>query len=214
MCDNIFREVKNSMNRIITIGREFGSGGRELARHIAGITGFAYYDREIISEIAKRTSLSEKYIQNVAEHKPVIPFPIHTGRTFWAVIPDYGQDVQKEQHAIIRELAEKSDCVIVGRGADYILRDSNPYRIFVYSDNDSKLKRCRENSSNDYDKGAELTDKELSRRIVQINESRADYYEFYTGQEWGLKSNYDLCVNTSKCRDFMTLAKAISSIII
>ena len=202
------------MNRIITIGREFGSGGRELARHIAGITGFAYYDREIISEIAKRTSLSEKYIQNVAEHKPVIPFPIHTGRTFWAVIPDYGQDVQKEQHAIIRELAEKSDCVIVGRGADYILRDSNPYRIFVYSDNDSKLKRCRENSSNDYDKGAELTDKELSRRIVQINESRADYYEFYTGQEWGLKSNYDLCVNTSKCRDFMTLAKAISSIII
>lgn len=202
------------MNRIITIGREFGSGGRELARHIASITGFAYYDREIISEIAKRTSLSEKYIQNVAEHKPVIPFPIHTGRTFWAVIPDYGQDVQKEQHTIIHELAEKSDCVIVGRGADYILRDSNPYRIFVYSDDDSKLKRCRENSSNDYDKGAELTDKELSRRIEQINESRADYYEFYTGQEWGLKSNYDLCVNTSKCNDFMRLAQAISSIII
>ncbi len=202
------------MNRIITIGREFGSGGRELARHIASVTGFAYYDREIISEIAKRTSLSEKYIQNVAEHKPVIPFPIHTGRTFWAVIPDYGQDVQKEQHTIIHELAEKSDCVIVGRGADYILRDSNPYRIFVYSDDDSKLKRCRENSSNDYDKGAELTDKELSRRIEQINESRADYYEFYTGQEWGLKSNYDLCVNTSKCNDFMRLAQAISSIII
>ena len=202
------------MNRIITIGREFGSGGRELARHIASITGFAYYDREIISEIAKRTSLSEKYIQNVAEHKPVIPFPIHTGRTFWAVIPDYGQDVQKEQHTIIRELAEKSDCIIVGRGADYILRDSNPYRIFVYSDDDSKLKRCRENSSNDYDKGAELTDKELSRRILQINESRADYYEFYTGQEWGLKSNYDLCINTAKCKDFMKLAEAISSIII
>ena len=202
------------MNRIITIGREFGSGGRELARLIAETTGYAYYDREIISEIAKRTSLSEKYIQNVAEHKPVIPFPIHTGRTFWAVIPDYGQDVQKEQHTIIHELAEKSDCVIVGRGADYILRDSNPYRIFVYSDDESKLKRCRENSSNDYDKGAELTDKELSRRIEQINESRADYYEFYTGQEWGLKSNYDLCVNTSKCDDFMRLAKAISSIII
>ncbi len=202
------------MNRIITIGREFGSGGRELARHIATVTGFAYYDREIISEIAKRTSLSEKYIQNVAEHKPVIPFPIHTGRTFWAVIPDYGQDVQKEQHSIIQELAEKSDCVIVGRGADYILRDSNPYRIFVYSDDDSKLKRCRENSSNDYDKGAELSDKELSRRIEQINDSRAEYYEFYTGQEWGLRSNYDLCVNTSKCKDFLKLAQAISSIIL
>ena len=127
------------MNRIITIGREFGSGGRELARYIAEITGYAYYDREIISEIAKRTSLSEKYIQNVAEQKPVIPFPIHTGRTFWAVIPDYGQDVQKEQHDIIRELAGKSDCVIVGRGADYILRDANPFRVFVYSDDESKL---------------------------------------------------------------------------
>ena len=201
------------MNRIITIGREFGSGGRELARYIAEITGYAYYDREIISEIAKRTSLSEKYIQNVAEQKPVIPFPIHTGRTFWAVIPDYGQDVQKEQHDIIRELAGKSDCVIVGRGADYILRDANPFRVFVYSDDESKLKRCRENSSNDYAKGAEMTDRELAKRIEQINKARAEYYEFYTGQKWGGKSNYDLCVNTSKCSDFRKFAGAIASII-
>ena len=69
------------MNKIITIGREFGSGGRELGRKLSEILKFAYYDREIISEISKRTSLSEKYIQNIAEHKPVIPFPIHTGRT-------------------------------------------------------------------------------------------------------------------------------------
>ena len=79
------------MPNIITLSREFGSGGRELGKRLADELGFAYYDREIITEIAKRTSLSEKYIQNVAEHKPVIPFPIHTGRTFWAVIPDYGQ---------------------------------------------------------------------------------------------------------------------------
>ena len=76
------------MNKIITIGREFGSGGRELGRLLSEILGFAYYDREIISEIAKRTSLSEKYIQHITEQKPIIPFPIHTGRTFWAVIPD------------------------------------------------------------------------------------------------------------------------------
>ena len=201
------------MNRIITIGREFGSGGRELARKIAEILSFAYYDREIITEIAKRTSLSENYVQNIAEQKPVIPFPINTGRTFWAVIPDYGQDVQKEQHAIIRELASKSDCVIVGRGADYVLRDEKPFRIFVYSDSDSKLKRCRENISNDYEKGIEMTDKELSRRIGQINDSRAEYYEFYTGQKWGDRANYDLCVNTSSCPDFVKLAKAIASII-
>ena len=201
------------MNRIITIGREFGSGGRELARKIAETLGFAYYDREIITEIAKRTSLSENYVQNIAEQKPVIPFPINTGRTFWAVIPDYGQDVQKEQHAIIRELASKSNCVIVGRGADYVLRDERPFRIFVYSDDEAKLKRCRENSSDDYAKGEAMTDKELAKRIGQINDARAKYYDFYTGQKWGDKSNYDLCVNTSGCSDFEKLAKAIASII-
>lgn len=201
------------MKRIITVGREFGSGGREFARCLADTLGVAYYDREIITEIAKRTSMSEKYVQNVAEHKPVIPFPIHTGRTFWAVIPDYGQSVQQEQHSIILELAEKSDCVIVGRGADYILRDSKPYRIFVYSDDGAKLKRCRENSSSDYERGSEISDKELAARIEQINRSRAEYYEFYTGQKWGDKSNYDLCVNTSRCSDFVRLAEAAASII-
>lgn len=201
------------MNKIITIGREFGSGGRELARLIAQRLNFAYYDREIISEIAKRTSLSEQYVQNVAEHKPVIPFPIHTGRTFWAVILDYGQNVQKEQHDIIRELAGKSDCVIVGRGADYILRDEKPFRIFVYSDDESKLKRCREKNTEDYAQGGELSDKELTKRIEQINRARAEYYEFYTGQKWGSKSNYDLCVNTSRFSDFERLAQAVASMI-
>lgn len=201
------------MNKIITVGREFGSGGRELARKIAEVLGFSYYDREIITEIAKRTSLSENYVQNIAEQKPVIPFPINTGRTFWAVIPDYGQDVQKEQHSIIRELASKSNCVIVGRGADYVLRDEKPFRIFVYSDDEAKLKRCRENSSDDYAKGEAMTDKELAKRIGQINDARAKYYDFYTGQKWGDKSNYDLCVNTSDCSDFEKLAKAIASLI-
>lgn len=199
------------MNKIITVGREFGSGGRELGRYIAEILGYAYYDREIIAEIAKRTSLSETYIQHITEHKPIIPFPIHTGRTFWAVIPDYGQNVQKEQHDIIREMAGKSDCVIVGRGADYILRELKPFRLFVYSDMESKIKRCHQNESADYEKGASLDEKELRRRISEINKARSDYYEFYTGQKWGDKTNYDLCINTANY-DIRTLAEAISHI--
>ena len=200
------------MHKIITIGREFGSGGREFGRKLAELIGFPYYDREIITEIAKRTSLSEKYVQNIAEHKPVIPFPIHTGRTFFAVMPDYGQSVQAEQHNIIREAAANSNCVIVGRGADYILRELKPFRIFVYSSLDSKIKRCRENQSKDYETG-EMNDKELAKRIAQINKSRADYYEFYTGQDWGDKANYDLCVNT----DFIApdkLAEAVKNLIL
>ena len=194
---------------IITIGREFGSGGRELGRYLAEILGCAYYDREIITEISKRTSLSEKYIQHITEQKPVIPFPIHTGRTFWAVIPDYNQSVQQEQHTIIQEMADKSDCVIVGRGADYILRESHPFRLFVYSDMESKIARCRKNESADYQAGESLTDKDLARRIEQINKGRAEYYEFYTGQKWGDKANYDLCVNTSS-RDIKVLAEVIA----
>lgn len=199
-------------NKIITIGREFGSGGRELGRLIAERLNYAYYDREIISEIAKRTSLSEKYIQNIAEHKPLIPFPIHTGRTFWAVIPDYGQEVQKEQHDIIREMASKRDCVIVGRGADYILRESKPFRLFIYSDIESKIKRCKENGGSDYENGESMTEKELRKRIEQINKARADYYEFYTGQRWGDKSNYDLCINTANITDIVKLSEAVTKI--
>ena len=199
-------------NKIITIGREFGSGGRELGRLIAEKMNYAYYDREIISEIAKRTSLSEKYVQHIAEHKPVIPFPIHTGRTFWAVIPDYGQEVQKEQHDIIREMAAKSDCVIVGRGADYILRELKPLRLFVYSDIESKIKRCQKNSTSDYENGESMSEKELRRRIEQINRGRADYYEFYTGQKWGDKGHYDLCINTSNINDMNIIAEAVTKI--
>ena len=200
------------MNKIITIGREFGSGGRELGRLLSEILGFAYYDREIISEIAKRTSLSEKYIQHITEQKPIIPFPIHTGRTFWAAIPDYSQSVQQEQHSIIIEMAEKSSCVIVGRCADYILRDANPFRLFVYSDMPAKIARCRKNESSDYESGQALTDKDLSRRIEQINKGRADYYEFYTGQKWGDKASYDLCINTAKISDLKASAEYIAKI--
>lgn len=199
------------MNKIITIGREFGSGGRELGRLIAEILGIAYYDREIITEISKRTSLSETYIQHITEHKPIIPFPIHTGRTFWTVMPDFNHPVHQEQHNIIREIAQKSDCVIVGRGADYILRDERPFRLFVYSDMASKIKRCQLNESSDYEKGSALPEKELRRRIEQLNKSRSEYYEFYTGRKWGDKINYDLCINTTNF-EIKIIAEAVAKV--
>ena len=199
------------MSKIITIGREFGSGGRELGGRIADILGYAYYDREIIIEIAKRTSLSETYVKNITEHKPVIPFPLHTSRTFWAVMPDFDQVVQKEQHNIIREISQKSDCVIVGRCADYILRDEKPFRIFVYSELESKIKRCIEKGNADYENSESLSEKELKQKIAQVNRARAGYYEFYTGQKWGDKAYYDLCINTTNC-DINKLAEAVAKI--
>ncbi|WP_298777473.1 cytidylate kinase-like family protein [uncultured Fretibacterium sp.] len=185
------------MNRIITIGREFGSGGRELGRRLADALQFAYYDREIVTELARRTSLSEEYVQRIVEHRPTVAFPIHVGRSFYPMVNpmwEQGQAVYQEQHRLIKEMAAASSCVIVGRCADYILRDMRPFRIFVYADMASKMRRCRENGED----AKAMSDKELTQHINDINKGRAKYYEFYSGQEWGGRLNYDLCVNTTQ----------------
>lgn len=184
------------MGRIITIGREFGSGGRELGRRLAEELGIEYYDREILAQIAKRTSLAEEYIQNVVERQPHSLLPITIGRSF-AYVEDYAfkqaQAVYQAQSKIIRELAEKSDCVIIGRCADYILRDQTPLRIFVYADLESRIARCMDRRSEEEN----LTEKEIKKQIQAIDKNRARYYEFYTGTKWGDKLNYDLCINTT-----------------
>ena len=132
--------------RIITVGREFGSGGRELGRRLADYLHIAYYDKEIITEIAKRTKLSEEYVHNVVEHHPYPLLPITIGRSFNPMgnpMFQITQAVYAEQTKILKEMGEQSDCVIVGRCADYILRDDKPFRIFVYADMESRIKRCQ-----------------------------------------------------------------------
>ena len=125
------------MYKIITIGREFGSGGREFGRRLAEELHYEYYDKEIITEIAKRTQMSESYIQDIIEKRPHKLFPITIGHSM-AYNDSYAykqiQDVYDAQTTILKELAEKSNCIIVGRCADAILSDYNPYRIFVYAD--------------------------------------------------------------------------------
>ncbi|HIS69030.1 MAG TPA: cytidylate kinase-like family protein [Candidatus Gallacutalibacter stercoravium] len=185
------------MNKIITIGREFGSGGREFGRRLSELLGIAYYDQEILSEISKRTSLSEQYVQAIVEHRPSFSFPIHIGQSFYPLgNPAFEQTmtVYQEQERIITEMAAKSDCVIVGRCADHILRAFKPFRIFVYADMHSKMKRCCEKGPED----EQLSDKELRQKIAGIDKKRAKYYEFYTGHPWGDKLNFDLCLNTTR----------------
>ena len=184
------------MNRIITIGREFGSGGRELGRRLSEALGIAYYDQEIVSEIARRTEMSEQYVQSIVENRPSFSFPIHIGRSFCPMpSPALEQSlaVYQEQSRIIMEMAQKSDCVIVGRCGDYILRDFEPFRIFVYADLESRMERCRAKAPED----EKMTDRELKQHILGIDRKRAKYYEFYTGHKWGDRLNYDLCINTS-----------------
>lgn len=184
------------MSMIITIGREFGSGGRELGRRFAEELGVEYYDKEIITEIAKHTSLSEQYVNQVLERKPHALFPIATGQSFSSFNQYYTSQIQsifRAQSEIINNLADKSDCVIIGRCADYILREKKPYRIFVYADMDSRVARCRQRMSD----REQLTDKQLRKTIARIDKDRASFYGYFTGNKWGDRSNYDLCINTT-----------------
>ena len=184
------------MGRIITIGREFGSGGRELGRRLAEELGIQYYDKEIMSEIAKNTELSENFVQQVVEGKPHRLFPITIGQSF-AVAPDYHmmqmQGIYQAQTEIIGELAEKGDCVIIGRCADYILRDKKPFKIFVHADIESRVRRCMERRGENED----FTEEQYRKQILSIDKDRARYYNDFTGQKWGDKRYYDLCINTT-----------------
>ena len=206
------------MKRIITIGREFGSGGRELGYRIAEKLQIAYYDQEIITEIAKRTALSEEYIRRIEEKRPIMHFPIHTGHSIYLTSePTFYPDlsIYTKQHELLRELslksdcvinemADKSSCVIIGRCADYILREQKPVRIFAYADMESRIKRCMERRP----EGENLTEAQMRKRITEIDRNRAKYYAFFSEQKWGARENYDLLVNTSGA-DIKELSSAL-----
>ncbi len=184
------------MNRIITISREFGSGGRELGKRLAEILGIAYYDNEIITEIARRSGLAEEYVKSIVEKRTVTYYPITIGRSFSAANNsqlELSMMIYAEQHNILRELASKSDCLIIGRCSDYILREYDPFNIFVYADMDSRLLRCRKRAPD----GECFSDAEMKERIMSIDRNRARHYKFFAGRKWGIKENYTLCINTS-----------------
>lgn len=195
-CVNVYLMVI-LMNRIITIGREFGSGGRELGRRLAEELQIEYWDKEIIEAISEKTSLSQEYVNQVLSGVPHNLYPITIGQSFYPMHSFYYNDqpnrVLEAKNEIIRSLAEKSSCVIVGRCADYILRDIKPYRIFVYADIESKVKRCMDRQG----EKENLTPEQMKKKILSVDKKRAAYYKNYTGNKWGDKANYDLCINTT-----------------
>ena len=183
-------------NKIITIGRQFGSGGRELGRRLAEVLGYEYYDKEILEQIAEKTSLSIEYVQNVVEHKPHSLFPITIGQSLAYSDNLAYQEIQAiylAQEEILKELATKSSCVIVGRCADVILEEFHPFRIFVYASMESRINRCLERNT-----GSETPDrKKLAKYIQNVDKHRAKYYEHYTKRKWADFENFDLCINTT-----------------
>lgn len=180
---------------IITISREFGSGGRELGKRIADILGYSYYDREIITAIAQQHNFDESYVEKMLENSIPVNTPLTFGNTFTFTNPTGQQaiDLLATQSRLLKEFASKENCVIVGRSANILLEDFSPLNIFVYADTDSKIKRCRQRAPVD----ERLTDNELKRKFRQIDSGRAKHHRFLSDTKWGSKEGYHLCVNTS-----------------
>ncbi len=182
--------------RIITISREFGSGGRELGKRLADQLGFDYYDSEIISAVAKNSGMNAGYVETALSDHGWQDYPITYRSTFGSAVYLQTSKVNLllEQKRVIEEIAALGkDFIIVGRNADVILRQYEPFSLFVCADMPSKLKRCQERAP----EGENLTEKELIRKIRQIDKARAQTREILSGSTWGQREAYHLTVNTT-----------------
>ena len=177
--------------RIITISREFGSGGRFIGEEVAKKLGIAYYDKNIIGQIAEKSGLSPEYIQENAELSPkkgLFAYAFSGRDITGKSVEDMVYEVQRN---IILELAEKEPCVIIGRNADYILKDRNDVlNVFIHGDMPEKIKRI----TGLYN----VKEKEAVKMMADTDKRRRTNYNFYTDQNWGKASNYTLCLNSSQ----------------
>ena len=180
---------------IVTVSREFGSGGREVGKRLADDLGYAYYDREIVTAIAQKTQLDEGYVASALEGGIFRGMPINFGRTFSysGTMMSNTTNLFVEQHKIIRELAAQGNCIIVGRAANAILEEYHPFNLFVYADMEAKVKRCMDRAP----EGERLSEREMIRHIKKVDADRAKYYEMFADTRWGAKEGYHLCVNTT-----------------
>ena len=194
--------------RIITVSREFGSGGRELGKRLSDLTGFDYYDSEIIAAVAERSGLDAAYVANSLSDHGWQNYPITFRCTLGsaAYLQASRVGLLLEQKRVIEQIAELGkDCVIVGRNADVILRKLAPFNIFVCAETGAKLRRCLERAP----EGERLSETELLHRIKQIDRVRARTREILSESVWGDRNAYQLTVNTTGW-DMRDLAPAVS----
>lgn len=177
--------------RIITISREFGSGGRFIGEEVAKKLGIAYYDKNIINQIAEESGLSPDYIQESAELSPkkgIFAYALAGRDITGKSVEDM---VYEAQRKVILELAEKEPCVIIGRNADFILKDRDDVlNVFIHGNMPEKTERiCRLYN---------VSEKEAVKMMTDTDKRRMTNYNFYTDQKWGKASNYALSLNSSQ----------------
>lgn len=179
---------------IITISRQFGSGGRELGRRLAATLGYDYYDKEIIAAVARGRGMDEDYVKNAVNSMRAQPLQLTVRNSLTAYTTSPQTALMLEEKKVIEEIAAQGrNCVIVGRNADVILSSYKPLNIFVCADMDSRVQRCVLHAP----QGENLTAKELERKIKQIDKARIKSRRVLTGSGWGQNDAYHLTVNTA-----------------
>ena len=182
--------------KIITISREFSSGGRELGKRLADLTGYDYYDSEIIYTVAKNIGVAPDYVENTLSNHGWQNLAITYSGTLSSTTYVRASQVQVlvEQKKAIEQIAALGrDCIIVGRNADMILQDYQPFNIFVCAEMKAKVRRCMERAP----EGEKLTEKELIRKMKQIDKIRSQTRELMGGSDWGRRDSYHLTINTT-----------------
>ena len=174
-------------NRVITVSREFGSGGRTIGRKLAEKLGIPCYDAQLLKDIAEKSGFNENYIKDAGEYAPGgFISNVLSNRMFG---PSNGDLLWDIQYGIITELAQKGPCVIVGRCADYILDDkADCLKVFIHADIDFQARRIVEVYGE--------SDVSPLERLKEKDKRRAAYHLFYTDKKWGDARNYDICLNS------------------
>lgn len=179
---------------IITIGRQFGSGGHEIGATIARDLGIKLYDKEMLKRAAKESGLCEELFETHDE-KPNYSFLYSLVMEHYSIGSQNGMPINHqlflEQYDTIKKLAEEESCVLIGRCADYALADNpDAIHVFIYADLDARVRRI----SHMYD----MTIAEAKDIIKKNDKKRANYYNYYTNKDWGNAKSYDLCIDSSK----------------
>ena len=181
--------------QIITISRQFGSGGRTIAKKVADELGFNYYDKEIIDHVSVETGFSKEYIEERGEHAPgktILSYGFEPqgvpGIMNGMSAADYLWSIQRQ--VILKIAEEDKPCVIVGRCADYILKDfDGVFNVFIHANMEFRKERIVKLYGE--------SEKKPEKRLIEKDKKRKTNYKYYTNQEWGDGTNYDLCLDSS-----------------
>ena len=185
------------MKTVITLGRQLGSNGRIIGKALADKLGYSFYDKELIARAAKESGFSENLFDEMDEKSTTsflysLVMGVQSGKGLYYHYNDMlnGDSLFRLQADLIKKIAEEGPCVIVGRCADYILRD-NPHliKLFLYANTEKRIKTLMERDN--------ISEKEASSAVSKADKRRANYYNFYTNSTWGNVNNYHICLDTA-----------------